>query len=182
MIAWVDFVKTSDEAKIPQKGIERAAGYDVFSAEDGEIAPQTIGKINSGVKISKISQNIYLQILSRSSIALNNSCITVCGVIDQNYRGNIYVLLYNTSRENSFKIKKGDRIGQIVLMPMIKLRSNTISKDPIKKGKRKTLGFGSTNKGTIGSSNKGFFGSNSTKSTPGSSNEALLDLTQQSNT
>ena len=157
MLAWVDFVKTSDEGQIPQKGIEKAAGYDMFSAEDIEIAPQTIAKISSGVRISKISENIFLQILSRSSIALNHSCITVCGVIDQNYRGPIYILLYNTSNNNSFKIKKGDRIAQIVPMPMLKIRSNTISRSPIKKGTRKTLGFGSTNKGTLGfeSANKG---------------------------
>ena len=58
---------------------------------------------------------------------------SVCGVIDQNHRGIIYVLVYNTSIKNSFKIKKGDRIAQIVLMPMISLKLNTIPRTPIKK-------------------------------------------------
>lgn len=145
MKAWLDFVKTSENGQIPRKGTEKDAGYDLFSAEDIEIKPQTINKISTGVRISKISKNIYLQILSRSSVALEHSCISVCGVIDQNYRGNIYVLLYNTSKK-TFKIKKGDRIAQLVLMPMISLKSNTISRTPIKKEKRKTFGFGFTNK------------------------------------
>ena len=146
MKAWLDFVKTSEDGQIPKKGAEKDAGYDLFSEEDIEIPPQSISKISTGVKISKISKNIYLQILSRSSVALNHSCISVCGVIDQNYRGNIYVLLYNTSNKTSFKIQKGDRIAQLVLMPMISLKSDTISPTPIKKGKRKAFGFGFTNK------------------------------------
>ena len=146
MKAWLDFVKTSEHGQIPKKGTEKDAGYDLFSEEDIEIPPQSISKISTGVKISKISKNIYLQILSRSSVALNHSCISVCGVIDQNYRGNIYVLLYNTSNKTSFKIQKGDRIAQLVLMPMISLKSDTISPTPIKKGKRKAFGFGFTNK------------------------------------
>ena len=86
----------------------------------------SICKIDTGIGISTISSNIYIQIVSRSGIALNHSCIVVAGLIDPSFTGRIQILLHNTSPTTPFEIKKGDRIAQLILLPLIASYSFTL--------------------------------------------------------
>ena len=67
--------------------------------------------------------------------------ITVVGVIDSDFRGEVKVLLYNNAG-HAQKIKKGDRIAQLVLLPL--LNAEMVPVDQLTATQRGTSGFGST--------------------------------------
>lgn len=78
--------------------------------------------IPTGIFI-EIPENYEIQIRPRSGLAIKNG-ITVLnspGTIDSNYRGEIQIILINTSNE-SFYINPGDRIAQIVLTKVEKIK------------------------------------------------------------
>lgn len=88
--------KTSPNAKIPVKGSDRAAGYDIFSSEDNVVPAKGKALIKTGIQIA-IPQGNYgrvgnLEKLSkvlapRSGLAWKNFIDTGAGVIDEDYRG-----------------------------------------------------------------------------------------------
>lgn len=140
----LDFSLQHSLAKLPQRAKGEAVGWDLCSCEHKEIPSGVIEAVDSGVTISHISDNIYLQIISRSGIALKGSCIVVAGLIDPDYRGTLQVLLYNTSKTDTFKVKPGDRIAQIVIHPRLTPISRTLSNTPTREGARGCEGLGST--------------------------------------
>ena len=125
MFICVEFQPADPNARLPRLGTTHSAAYDIYSVNDVELTPNTITQIDSGLVIDYISPNIYIQILSRSGLALNRSILTCAGVIDPDYRGRIFVLLNNISTEKQI-IKKGERIAQMVFMPIIRPFSNSI--------------------------------------------------------
>jgi dUTP pyrophosphatase len=84
------------------------------------------------------------QIRPRSGLALKNG-ITVLnspGTIDSDYRGEIGVLLINLSVYDTFAIRDGDRIGQLIVSPCAKV--NFVSTDKLPSSERDIKGFGHT--------------------------------------
>ena len=81
----------------------------------------------------------------RSGLALKHG-ITVLntpGTIDSDYRGDVGVILYNTS-DLDFPIEHGDRIAQLIISPYSK--ANLIKVDNLEESNRGERGFGSTGK------------------------------------
>lgn len=87
------------------------AGYDIRSNEKYVIPGMSRMLISSGISMS-FDSGMYAQLHSRSGMALKG-IDTVGGVIDSNYRGEIRVILSNTTSQ-PFQIDIGDRISQIV--------------------------------------------------------------------
>ena len=99
---------------------------------------------STGISLS-IPPGYEGQIRSRSGWALKDG-ITVLnspGTIDSDYKGEIKVLLINLGHE-SVEIKRGDRIAQLVIAPVVK--AELIIVDEIETSARGAGGFGSTNK------------------------------------
>lgn len=63
------------------------------------------------------------------------------GVIDSGYTGSIVAKLYNNS-DNDYVVKKGDKITQLVILPIISLELNIVSK--FEETSRRDNGFGSS--------------------------------------
>jgi len=106
---------TDDMAQMPTKSSKGAAGYDLFCGEEKTIEPYSgATKIRTGI-ILEIPSHLYGKIESRSGIALNTNLMVVGGVIDSDYRGEIYILVRNLGPEKIL-IKTGTRIAQIILM------------------------------------------------------------------
>ena len=80
--------------------------------------------------------------MDRSSLASKKSVHCVAGVIDNGYRGEILVAIYNLSRVN-VKIKKGDKIAQLILIPLT--HTEVLEVTELADSPRGTGGFGSTN-------------------------------------
>lgn len=90
------------------------AGYDLRSTEDGIILAGERESFNTGMTIA-IPEGYHGRITSRSGLAFKHGIFAVEGTIDAGYRGEVRVLLHNSSSEN-MRVKKGDRIAQIVFL------------------------------------------------------------------
>jgi len=103
----------SESAKIPTKGTDAAAGYDLYAAENGEIDPLKRNLIKTNISIA-IPKGYYGRIAPRSGLANKNGIDVMAGVIDSDYRGDVGVILYNTGVE-AFSYNRGDRVAQLII-------------------------------------------------------------------
>jgi len=136
--------KLNEEAVIPAYQSELAAGFDLHSIEDYILKPGERKLIKTGLAF-EIESGYEMQIRPRSGLAFKHG-ITVLnspGTIDADYRGEIMVLLINLGDED-FEIKKGDRIAQAVIAPVV--QATFIEADKLSETKRGSGGFGSTGK------------------------------------
>jgi len=107
--------KINPEAIIPHYSHEGDAGMDVYSCEDNSINPNERKLISTGLSF-EIPRGFEIQVRPKSGLALNSG-ITVLntpGTLDSGYRGELKVILFNTSK-NTYDVKKGEKIAQIVL-------------------------------------------------------------------
>ena len=101
--------KLRDDAYIPVKGSEYAAGYDLMSVEESVVPAKEKALISTGIAMA-IPIGNYGRIAPRSGLAAKNFIDVGAGVIDSDYRGEVKVLLFNFSNTD-FKINKGDRVA-----------------------------------------------------------------------
>ncbi|XP_025028821.1 deoxyuridine 5'-triphosphate nucleotidohydrolase, mitochondrial isoform X2 [Python bivittatus] len=106
------FVKLTENAYAPSKGSSRAAGYDLYSAYECEIPALGKAVVKTDIQIA-LPTGCYGRIAPRSGLAVNHFIDVGAGVIDEDYRGNVGVVLFNFGKE-PFKVKKGDRIAQLI--------------------------------------------------------------------
>jgi dUTP pyrophosphatase len=136
------FVKTNANAKLPEYKHLGDSGMDVTSVQNIKISPNKRALIKTGLKV-EIPDGFEIQVRPRSGLALNNG-ITVLnspGTIDSRFRGEIGVILINSSDEE-FSIQVGDRIAQLVICPVIRMDIEEVSE--ISNSTRGEGGFGST--------------------------------------
>lgn len=111
------FQKIDPSAKLPSYAYEGDAGMDLFSCEDLEIAPHSKALISTGLKVA-VPKGHGGFVWDKSGIAVKNHIKTMAGVIDSNYRGELKVALTNLGSE-SYKIKKGEKIAQFIIKPVV---------------------------------------------------------------
>jgi dUTP pyrophosphatase len=136
--------KLDDKAIIPEYQTAGAAGFDLHSVTKIMLHPGERGLISTGLAM-EIEDGYELQIRPRSGLA-HKYGITVLnapGTIDSDYRGEIKVLLLNTSNE-TFTIQHGERIAQGVVQEVIKANFEVVKH--LTETERGKGGFGSTGK------------------------------------
>ena len=129
---------------LPSYATPNSAGMDLYAAIARPIilAPNTWEKIPTGLSMA-LPFGFEAQIRSRSGLALTDGIIVLNspGTIDADYRGEIFVVLYNAGKK-SFLLKRGMRIAQMVIAPVIQVEWQKIGKlDSTQRGEG---GFGST--------------------------------------
>lgn len=139
--------KLYDYAKIPTRGSEYAAGYDLYACIDEKdqtiaIAPHNTVKVGTGVAI-EIPHGYFGAIFARSGLATKKglrpaNCVGVC---DEDYRGEYIVPLHNDTDE-WMDIVPQERIAQLVIMPYLPVDFEVV--DELSDTKRGDGGFGST--------------------------------------
>lgn len=134
----------NDLAKIPTRGSEYAAGYDLYAATSYaiEIAPHSTVKIGTGIAV-ELKPDTFGAIFARSGLATKKglrpaNCVGVC---DSDYRGEYIVPLHNDTDE-VMTIEPGERIAQLVILPFIPVQFNVV--DNLSETGRGDKGFGST--------------------------------------
>lgn len=129
-----------DEAEfLPSRAHPTDAGADLKSTETLEIYPGEQKLVDTGVAV-KIPEGYGGFVFNRSSQGKKGITIPhSVGVIDSDYRGNIKVILKNIG-EDPYKIERGDRIAQLVIMPVLLVGFVDAWNDT----SRGTGGFGST--------------------------------------
>ena len=124
----------------PMRATEGSAGYDLSSAVDAVIPPNGRLAVSTGIAIG-LPEGTYGRVAPRSGLAYKFGIDVFAGVIDQDYRGEVKCILYN-SGDQPFVIKSGDRIAQLVL-EVIKIPDVAVVLE-IDDTERGAGGFGST--------------------------------------
>jgi len=144
----VSFKKLNDNATIPTLNNSTDAGLDLYACDNVMITSHSDAIIKTGIawmpsKIKEGSKAVMI-VKSRSGLAFKDGIeCTNAGVIDQCYRGEIGVKLYNTTNE-LYQVKKGDRIAQGVIyeLPVVNIEE-VMEIDASIRGEN---GFGSSGK------------------------------------
>jgi len=138
----VKFVKKHPDAQIPSYSTEGAAGMDLSICERVTIQPRSRLRVTTGLNI-KIPNGYMGFVQPRSGLAAKQG-ITVLntpGLIDEDYTGELGVILYNTTDE-PITFMCPDRIAQLVILPAI--QADTLEVETLEKTVRGESGFGST--------------------------------------
>jgi len=126
---------------LPEYMSEGSSGMDLHAREDITLLPRQIKLVPTGIKVG-IPFGFELQIRPRSSLATQGiSIVNSPGTIDADYRGEIKAILINLG-EKPFFIKRGDRIAQAVLSPVIHAKLTVV--DKLESTLRGEGGFGHT--------------------------------------
>ncbi|KAH9978074.1 dUTP pyrophosphatase [Lactifluus volemus] len=132
--------RLSDKAKLPTRGSALAAGYDLYSAEKKVIPARGKALVDTQLSIA-VPLGTYGRIAPRSGLASKFMIDTGAGVIDADYRGILFVLLFNHS-DVDFTVEQGDRVAQLVIE---KIETPSIVEvDDLEATVRGENGFGST--------------------------------------
>lgn len=121
--------------------LDENAGYDLRSDEESVIFPNERKIVKTDLSIA-MPKFMYAQVFSRSGLA-SKGIDAKGGVIDSGYRNTIGVIIHNYS-SIPFKINVGDRIAQLVFLPIFHptlIRENNVNEIESSRG---TNGFGSS--------------------------------------
>ena len=134
----------NDNAKVPKKGTEYSAGYDLYSVEETEIKSGETKLVSTGIA-AEIPNGYFGGVFARSGLAVKEglrpaNCVAV---IDSDYRGEIKVPLHNDSKEDRV-ITEGERIAQLIIIPFLSVQFNEA--ETLSETGRGEGGFGSTGK------------------------------------
>jgi dUTP pyrophosphatase len=130
---------------LPAYETEHAAGMDLRAAEDAILAPGARALVATGFAIA-LPHGFEAQVRPRSGLAAKHgvTVLNAPGTIDADYRGEIKVILINHG-EASFAVKRGDRIAQMIISPVTRVR--LAEEDSLTDTARGSGGFGSTGHG-----------------------------------
>ena len=139
----VEVVKLHPQATIPTYAKFGDAGADLYSVEEKLIKPGQRTLVKTGIAIALPLGYVGL-VHPRSGLALKNgiSVVNTPGTIDSGYRGEIKIILINTDAKETFEVKRGDRIAQLVFQTFESARFFEVEQLP--ESKRGGGGFGST--------------------------------------
>ncbi|MBO5059873.1 MAG: dUTP diphosphatase [Clostridia bacterium] len=142
----IEIKKLRENATIPTRGSQQAAGYDLYAAIDDAVTikPHTTEKIGTGLAIA-VPDGYFGAIFARSGLAAKQglrpaNCV---GVADSDYRGEYIVALHNDTDEDR-TIEPNERIAQLVVMPYLSVEFEET--DTLSETARGAGGFGSTGK------------------------------------
>jgi len=119
------------------------AGADLISTDDVTLQPGQRATVGTGVSIALPDGYVGL-VVPRSGLAAKHGITVVNspGTVDAGYRGEIRVTLLNTDATEPYPISVGDRIAQLIVMPVT--RARFIPVDRLPGSQRGEGGFGST--------------------------------------
>lgn len=106
-----------DNYKAPDRAHYNDSGADIFAAKTMDLEPGKITKVPTGIGI-KLPDGYDAVIHCKSGLSANEGFIMANAPIDAGYRGEIHAIIYNTT-DRPYHIKVGDKIGQLVIRPVI---------------------------------------------------------------
>ena len=142
----VQLKKLNENALLPTRGSEHAAGYDLHAClkEDVVVLPGQTVKIGTGLAVA-VPDGFFGAVFARSGLAAKEglrpaNCVGVC---DSDYRGEYIIALHNDS-DSARTVRHGDRIAQLVIIPY--LPADFEECEDLPETMRGAGGFGSTGK------------------------------------
>ncbi len=132
---------------LPQYSTAGAAGLDLRACIDKplELAPGAADLVPSGIAVHLADPGLAAVVLPRSGLGHKHGIVlgNLVGLIDSDYQGQVMVSLWNRS-EAAFTIKPMDRIAQLVVVPVVRVKLNVV--EEFSASGRGAGGFGSTGK------------------------------------
>ncbi len=124
------FTKVDENAVIPTLGSALAAGYDLYANHDAVIIGGSGNVlVKTGVRVHLPSET-YGRIAMRSGLAYKHHLCVSAGVIDEDYTGEIGVLIFSSCVSSTYEIKKGDRIAQLVVEKIYREKYEKAGSEP----------------------------------------------------
>lgn len=142
--------KVDPNAVLPARAHDDDAGLDLCSRDALVLGPGERAVVATGIAVEIPAGHAGL-VCPRSGLAARHGIGVVNGpgVIDAGYRGEVRVVLHNTDPDTPFRIAPGDRIAQLLVVPV--LLGGAVEVDELSDASRAAAGFGST--GGFGGSN-----------------------------
>jgi dUTP diphosphatase len=136
-------VRVREGATLPERAYAGDAGLDLSTCERVELAPGERALVPTGLAVA-IPEGFAGFVQPRSGLAARHgiTVVNAPGLIDSGYRGEIRVVLLNTDREHTFVAEPGDRIAQLVVLPVPELE--LVELDELPASERGVHGFGSS--------------------------------------
>lgn len=141
----IKFIRKHEEAVLPKRNYSNPltgdAGYDLFAVEDVTIPAGSSAIVNVGLQLGYITPGYWFRIEARSGLGFKHGLQPHFGVIDNPYRGDLSVKIYNNGNEH-YTIKKGQACAQFITFEMID--TNCSWTDKADETVRGSKGFGSS--------------------------------------
>ena len=139
---YLKFKRTHESAKLPTKNNESDTGFDVYSVESVTIPARGSAVVDVGLEFAYITPGYWVKVEGRSGMGFKHGIMPHPGIIDNGYRGDAGVKLYNLT-DTDYEVKAGDRIAQFVVYRNFNV---VIQEGEIESSDRGANGFGSSGK------------------------------------
>jgi dUTP pyrophosphatase len=128
---------------MPDRAYDGDAGLDLAACDEVRLGPGERALVGTGLAVA-IPEGYAGFVQPRSGLAARHGIAVVNspGLIDSGYRGEIKVVLLNTDRERTFVAEPGERIAQLVVLPVPELAVREV--DELSASERGVRGFGSS--------------------------------------
>ena len=135
--------RTHADALVPARAYDGDAGLDLAARERVHLEPGERGVVGTGLAVA-IPEGYAGFVQPRSGLAARHGIAVVNspGLIDSGYRGEIKVVLLNTDRERTYVAEPGERIAQLVVLPVPEVAVREV--DALPGSERGVRGFGSS--------------------------------------
>jgi len=147
----IDFIildkRIGDSIPLPHYATEGSAGMDLRACIDDPltIKPGETHLIPTGIAIHIADPSLAATILPRSGLGHKHGIVlgNLVGLIDSDYQGQLFISCWNRG-DTEFTIEEGDRIAQLVILPVIQVTLNQV--DSFEDTSRGAGGFGHSGK------------------------------------
>ena len=120
---YIKFKATHDDAVLPGANNKDFgtgdSGYDLVAVEDVDIPHGESRVVPVGLTLADITPGYWVRIEPRSGLGFKHSLQPHLGVIDNGYRGDLAVKMYNFHDEVDYVVSKGDKIAQLVMYKLL---------------------------------------------------------------
>ena len=136
------FEKTHVDAILPVKNHDNDTGMDVTSIEDITVPSRGSAVVGVGLKFAYIEPRFWVKVEGRSGLGFKHGIMPHSGIIDEGYRGDAGIKLYNLT-DVDYNVKAGERIAQFVIYANYPVE---VSEGSVVDSDRGEKGFGSSGK------------------------------------
>jgi len=136
------FEKTHVDAILPVKNHDNDTGMDVTSIEDITVPARGSAIVGVGLKFAYIEPGFWVKVEGRSGLGFKHGIMPHSGIIDEGYRGDAGIKLYNLT-DVDYNVNAGERIAQFVIYANYPVE---VSEGSVVDSDRGEKGFGSSGK------------------------------------
>jgi dUTP pyrophosphatase len=133
-------MKVVGNIKAPAKAGD--VGFNLPASESVEINPFSFAKIPTGIRV-ELPKGYWAAIAPRSSTNISGSLLALYGVVDNGYRGELFVFVHNLS-PTAVHVEEGQSLAQLIVMPMVVPEVFMVTE--LSSSERGESGFGSSGK------------------------------------